>query len=209
MKSFRLPLFRCVYRFGYVGKYFLDSAGTFYGAIFALFDIVITQRGCGLMVNIEAVLYCLDIVIGTPGLHPALYHTVNQLTLRDLQTYNMMKLLPATLEKPLQGISLRHCTGESVEDNTILGLRFMIDNILKDFYHQRIRDELPLVDICLCNLANRRFACNMVAQHFARGDMVQTIPLNQHFTLGPFSTARGAKNNYIHNRILFIQLPQK
>ena len=79
-----------------------------YGTILTLLYVVVAQRGGGFMIHLQAVLYGVDIVIGTARLLSALNHALHKLFLRHLKPYHMVEFLSAFAEESLERIGLRH-----------------------------------------------------------------------------------------------------
>ena len=98
-----------------------------------------------------------------------------------------MLAIASALQQALEGIGLRHCARESVEDYSVFGLGFVVEDLFQNLDHQRVGDELALLDVGVGNLPDGRFAGYMVAEHFTCGDVVKAVFVNELFALGAFA----------------------
>ena len=150
------------------------------------------------MVNLQAVLDGFGVVVGASGLLAAFEHTAHELLFWYLEADDMVDFLTALGQKAVEGFGLGDCAGEAVEDYAVLGLGFVVDNLLEDANHQRIGNQLPLVDVGFGNLSYGSLAVDMVAEHLTCRDVVQTVFVDEFFALGAFAAAGGTENYNIH-----------
>ncbi len=150
------------------------------------------------MVDLEAVLDGLEIVVGTACLGAALDHAVDQLILRHLQPHHMVDFLATFLQEAVERLSLGDGAGETVENHPVFCFGVIVDDFFKDLYHQGVRYELSLVDVRLRDLTDWGLAGDMVTQHLTCRDVVQSVTFDKFFALGALSAARSAENHNIH-----------
>ena len=104
--------------------------------VLPLADIEIPQRCGRLVVDLQSVFDGLKIVVGTAGLLAALYHAVNKLLFRNLQPKHMMNLNASPGHKAVKRFGLRDCARKTIENNTLLGFRLIVDNLFQNPDHQ-------------------------------------------------------------------------
>ena len=94
----------------------------------------------------------------------------------------------------LQSLSLRDGAGEAIKDDTlVVGTKTVID-AGEDIDHQFVGNQLTLVDIALGRLTKFRSVFDLATQHITRGDVAQTVLLNQFVTLRALTSTRCTKN---------------
>ena len=67
----------------------------------------------------------------------------------------------------------------------------------QDAHHQVVGNQLALINVALGCLAQLGAVLDLVAQHVARGDVLEAVLLNQFVTLGALAGAWGTENHDI------------
>ena len=78
-------------------------------------------------------------------------------------------------EHLLQCLGLRDRTGETVEDHAFVLFAEAVVDAGQNVDHQVVGDQLTVVDIFFCCLAQLSAVLDLVAQHVAGRDMFETI----------------------------------
>ena len=153
------------------------------------------DEGSGLrMIDIETLLDGLLIVVAASGLLAAKQETLHQLILWYEQLDHSCHLMAALGKHLLQSLSLRDGAGEAIKDDTlVVGTKTVID-AGEDIDHQFVGNQLTLVDIALGRLTKFRSVFDLATQHITRGDVAQTVLLNQFVTLRALTSTRCTKN---------------
>ena len=151
------------------------------------------------MIDIEAILDGIDIIVGTSCLLTTRQHTMHKFILGDIEADNGVKLRTTFSEQLLEGISLWDGAREAVEHDPLLGGSLILEHIVEDADHQIVGDQLPLRDKLIGGDAEFGTALNMVAEKFACADMIQAVSIDQTGTLSAFAATGSAKNNYIEH----------
>ena len=151
------------------------------------------------MIDIEAILDGIDIIVGTSCLLTTRQHTMHKFILGDIEADNGVELRTTLSEQLLEGISLWDGAREAIEHDTLLGGSLILKHIVEDADHQIVGDQLPLRDKLIGGDAEFGTALNMVAEKFACADMIQAVSIDQTGTLSAFAATGSAKNNYIEH----------
>ena len=97
-----------------------------------------------------------------------------------------IKLDSQIAENRIEGDSLTGCTGESVENKAFLAV-ILGKTFFDDAYCNSIGNELSVIHVLLCFQAERSLFLYSCTEHVARGDLRNTILVNQAFGLCAFA----------------------
>ena len=136
------------------------------------------------MIDDEALLDGLFVIIGTTALLATQDETLHQFILRYIELQHGCHLVTALTEHLLQSLSLRNGAGETVEDNTGMILAKAVIDRGEDADHQFVGNQLAVVDELLGCLTQLCTILNLCAQNVTRRDMVQSVLLNELVALG-------------------------
>ena len=145
--------------------------------------VPLDKRSCLVVINVEALLDSLSVVVRASALLTALDKTSHQLVLRNVEFNHGSYLVSALCEHLLQSLSLWDCAREAVEDNALMLFAEAVIHTCEDVYHQLVWDELSVVDKAFSSLAKFCFVLDFVAKNVACRDVVETILLNHQVAL--------------------------
>lgn len=143
----------------------------FYMMMDAFLVVPVDERGSLAVIDGEALLDGLLVVVGAAANLSAVYQTCYQLFLRYREFYHRCYLVSTLVEHLLQGFSLLDGTWETIEDDTLVVFSIAVIDRSQDVDHQVIGDELTVVDIFLGCFAQFRSFFYLVAEHITGGDM--------------------------------------
>ena len=183
----------------------VDISAAFDGIVVSFLFIIIAQRRCLFMVDLQTFGDSVDIVVGASALLASFNHSVDKLVLRNFETYDGV-YVSAVFGKHLgERLCLRHGAWETVEDDAFFkhgGVRF--EKVGEYVNHKFVGDEQTFGDECVGYFAELCSFCNVVAQKITRRDVVQTVAIDESFALSPLPAAGSSKNNNVH--VLCISL---
>ena len=119
--------------------------------MFSFADVVRGQRGGLRVIDIEARLDGLEVVVRSPRYFPAFDKAGNQFVVVDLQVEQDRDIRTAFVKHFFQGNGLRDGAGVAVEDDTFR-VFFAIEELTDQADNQLVRNELPLIDVCLISV---------------------------------------------------------
>lgn len=191
--------------FFYLVEYFIHSSVAVHRMIFARSFVVVAQGLCLLVVHVQALLNSVDIVIGTARRFAALKHAFHQLILVDFEAYHLVNLGVIFLEQFVQSMCLRDCAREAVEYHALfdsIGMPFEI--VGQDVNHQLVGNELTVRNDCIGHLADVGSFGDVLAQEFARRDVVERVFVDKLLALGAFATAGSTEDYNVHVALVLV-----
>ena len=123
----------------------VELAEAIYVVVDTLALVPLDKRSGLVVVNVEALLDCLCIVVRAAALLTTLDKTCHKLFLRNVKLYHSCYLMTTLCKHLLKSLCLWDSAGESVEDNTLVFLAKAVVNASEDVYHKVIRYELTIV----------------------------------------------------------------
>lgn len=158
-------------------------AKTVYVVVYALAFIPFDEGSSLVVIHIEALLYCLGVVVGTSALLAALDKALHEFGLGHVKLNHCRNLVAAFCEHLLESLGLGNSAGETVEDYALVLLAEIVVDAGKNVNHEFVGDELAVVDVALGCLAELGAVLDFAAQHVAGGDMVEAILLDHEVAL--------------------------
>ena len=119
------------------------------------------------VVNVEALTDGLFVVVSTSGSLATIDEALDEHFIWHIQFEHARHLSAAFSQHFLQGFSLRNGAGEAVEDNAFARTQAIV-NTGQDVNHQRVGDELAVVDVPLSGVAEFRTVFDFCTENIAR-----------------------------------------
>ena len=133
------------------------------------------ERSGLVVVNVEALLYRLLVVVRASALLAALHEAHHQLVLRNVELYHCGNFVSTLVEHLLQSLCLWDSARESVEYHSLMLLAERVVYAGENVYHQLVRNELTLVDVSLGSLAKFSFVFDLISEHVTSRDVSQSV----------------------------------
>ncbi len=152
------------------------------------------------MIDLQTVLDCVKIVVGTAGFLATVEHAAHEFVLLHFEADDGVNAR-ATLGKHfLQGLSLVDCAGKAVKDDALLHeFGIGVENVLEHTDHEVVGNELSFRDVAVGDFAKLGAAGNVVAEDFACRDVMEAEMRNQTLALRAFAAAGSAENYEIEH----------
>ena len=133
------------------------------------------REGCCLIViDLETLVDGLLIVVRTPLLHGTVQQASHQDILRDHELYHDAHVVSTLGEHRFQRLHLSYRAGKAIEDDALAAAALIVRSS-QNVYHQRIGNQLSVVNVAFGNLAQLASGLDFATQHIARGDMSEAI----------------------------------
>lgn len=195
-----LSSLQVVYYFTDVSEDAVEVAQTVDVVMYALIGVPVYQRGGLVVIDGEALLDSLFVVIAAAALLSAQEEALHEFLFGHVELYHGSHLVPACGEHVFQGLGLGNGTGKSVEDYSLVLLAEAVVHAGQNVDHQCVGYELPLIYETLGRLAKFRTVLDLIAEHVSCGDVAQRILGDHLVTLCALAgTGRTENHNILHS----------
>ena len=180
------------------------------GAVNCLVEAVVGVeflQGLSLIViYLKTMFDSVEIVVGTTSFLAAVDEALYEHFVSYFKADNSVDLTVAFAQDALELFSLADSAGEPVEDDAFACYGFAVEEVGEDVKHELIGDKLAFRYICVGYFAELGATCDMVAEHFAGRDVIETKFVDQTFALGPFAAAGSTEYHDILHKTEWINV---
>ena len=180
---------------------FFECAVTLDGVAEAFVFVPLDEGRSLVVIDGEALADGLFVVVGTAAGFTAVDEAFHQHFVGHTEFEHGVHLRSALCEHLFEGFGLGDGAGKTVEDDTGLFGEGIVGGG-EDVDHQRIGDELTVVDIAFGRATQFGVGFDFGAEYVAGGDVVETIFFDQNITLCAFTGAGGTEDDEILHEVV-------
>ena len=180
---------------------FFECAVSLNGIAKALFFVPLDEGGSLVVIDGETLADGLFVVVGATAGFTSVDETLHEHFVGHVEFEHGVHLRSTLSEHLFERFGLGNGAGETVEDDTGLFGEGIVGGG-EDVDHQRIGDELTVVDIAFGRATQFSVGFDFGAEYVAGGDVVETIFFDQNITLCAFTGAGGTEDDEILHEVV-------
>ncbi len=178
------------------GVDFFERTEALHGVALAFLLVPVDKGSSLVVVYVETLFDGFGVVVGTAGSLTAVDEAFHEHVFGHVEFKHAGYFGVAFGEHGLERFCLGNGAGETVKDDAFAGAECIVGGC-KDVDHERVGDELSLVDVALGSVAEFSAVLDFGTEHVASGDVLEAVFLYEQVALCAFARSGGTEDNDI------------